>query len=288
MCIGTSACPASLPATGDACDGLTGLWCDYPNSNPAYHMALYCEPKPYSNTASIWGGFQSAPCPASQPAYSLNNTCSGIALCSYGSTRCTCSGTGTPWVCGVGILTPMQSSATPYDPCVDAVDAIGSDRKLYRGEVALDTSIASNADAGCVAKLEFSGNEVVLSDGGCRPVEPYNSLFVQIFIGAGDTSLDAAGTLHAHIAPRDGVYASGPSANSSIPTTLGWTVDLTVTADGHLAATLSAPGSSDQVTLSGRTQSACVYGGDAGPAPMTIPVSGGGTFGFPCWSRGSC
>jgi hypothetical protein len=279
MCIGTSACPPSQPAIGDACDGLTGTWCDYPNSNPAYNMALYCGPKPYSNTASIWGGFQSAPCPATEPAYGLSSACSGAALCSYGSTRCTCSQTGTPWVCGLAVLTPMLNLATPSDPCADAVDATGADGKLFRGRVYPDTSIQSNADAGCVVKLDFSGAEIVLSDGGCRVADPQNTLQVQIFVGAGDTSVDASGTLHVQVAPRVGYYASGPSPYANSASTPGWAVDLTVTADGQLVATLTAPASSDRLTMSGRIQSGC---------SVTIPVIGGGTFSFPCWSRGAC
>jgi hypothetical protein len=52
-------------------------------------------------------------------------------------------------------------------------------------------------------KLDFSGAEIVLSDGGCRVADPQNTLSVQIFVGAGDTSLDDAGTLHAHIAGQE-------------------------------------------------------------------------------------
>jgi hypothetical protein len=59
----------------------------------------------------------------------------------------------------------------------------------------------------------------------------------------------------------------------------GWAVDLTVTADGQLVATLTAPASSDRLTMRGHIESGC---------SVTIPVIGGGTFSFPCWSRGAC
>jgi len=178
--------------------------------------------------------------------------------------------------------------ATPYSPCAYAVDVTGPDGKLYRGRVYPDTSIASNADAGCVVKLDFAGSEIDLSGTYCQQVQPNNALQVQIFIGAGDTSLDDAGTLHVHVAPRDGSYASGPYSYANTSGTPGWAVDLTLTADGHLAATLSAPVSSDRLTMSGLVEASCVSGGDGGLAPATIPVSGGGTFSLPCWARGAC
>jgi hypothetical protein len=96
------------------------------------------------------------------------------------------------------------------------------------------------------------------------------------------------GRLHVHVAPRDGAYASGPNPYPNTSSTPGWAVDLTVTADGQLTATLTAPNSSDRLTMSGRIESGCVVGSDGGTAPMTIPVSGGGTFTFPCWARGAC
>jgi hypothetical protein len=287
MCIGTSACSASMPAFGDACDGLSGSWCDYPNSNPALHMAAYCQPTPYSSTGSTWAVLQSAVCPATQPAYSLTNTCPGAALCSYGSTRCVCPEAGAPWICGLGIFAPVQTGgAIPYTPCSDPVDVTGPDGRIYNGKVSPDTSIASNADAGDVVKLDFSGVEIDRFDGGCQAI-PNINLQVQIFVGAADTSLDASGTLHVHVAPRDGYHASGPYQYANTSSTPGWAVDLAVTKDGQLAATLTGPNVSDRLTMSGRVES-CPVGGDGGPVPITIPVNDGGTFTLPCWASGAC
>jgi hypothetical protein len=101
-CLGSSACPADTPVTGAACNGLTGTWCDYPNSNPAWHFVCACTPN--TDAGSTWTCFQSADCPATQPAYGLNATCPGVAFCSYGSVHCTCSSSGRPWVCGLWVL----------------------------------------------------------------------------------------------------------------------------------------------------------------------------------------
>ncbi|HEX4475552.1 MAG TPA: hypothetical protein VH142_10775, partial [Polyangiaceae bacterium] len=43
--------------------------------------------------------------------------------------------------------------------------------------------------------------------------------------------------------PRNGYFASNPSQYSNSSASLGWGVDLTLTPDGKLSATLSAVGS---------------------------------------------
>jgi hypothetical protein len=100
-CLGGDSCPpaASMPMTGQACDSSTGLACDYPNSNPAFHMGCICGVVgELDGGSSTWTCIQWAACPATQPAYPAS-TCAGVALCSYGSTLCTCSQSGSPWVC---------------------------------------------------------------------------------------------------------------------------------------------------------------------------------------------
>jgi hypothetical protein len=92
--------------TGDACNGLTGLSCDYPNSNPAFHLACFCAADADASTGSTWICLQLGPCPASQPPYSLTNACPGVAFCNYDSTRCTCWSLGDPWICGLGGFLP--------------------------------------------------------------------------------------------------------------------------------------------------------------------------------------
>jgi hypothetical protein len=112
QCIGTSSCPANMPATGTACNGLAGLWCDYPNSNPAFHMFCACTNNTYNadaSTVATWICAQSAACPTAQPAYDLNRTCPGTAVCTYGSTHCWCAQSNGPWVCGFGILSLASS-----------------------------------------------------------------------------------------------------------------------------------------------------------------------------------
>jgi hypothetical protein len=101
MCVGVSGCPdaASMPMTGQACNTLTGVACDYPNTNPAFHMACVCSVNADAGSGSTWTCVQSAACPASQPPYDLNAGCPGTAICTYGSTHCACMQTGTPWVC---------------------------------------------------------------------------------------------------------------------------------------------------------------------------------------------
>jgi hypothetical protein len=105
MCVGTSQCPAAanMPMTGLDCTGLTNIACDYPNSNPALHMACICGANADAGTGSTWTCFQSAACPATQPAYNLNETCTGPAICSYTSApshcACTSQGAGGHWVC---------------------------------------------------------------------------------------------------------------------------------------------------------------------------------------------
>ena len=42
--------------------------------------------------------------PTTQPVYGLTSTCPGLVFCSYGSTRCSCLQTGTPWICGLGVF----------------------------------------------------------------------------------------------------------------------------------------------------------------------------------------
>ena len=113
MCIAPSGCPADVPMTGDACSGLVGVWCDYPNSNPALHVTCLCSPDTDASTGSSWTCVQSGACPATQPAYDLTSRCPGPALCSYDSTRCSCSRVSDPWVCGIGALLLPYSGPTP-------------------------------------------------------------------------------------------------------------------------------------------------------------------------------
>ena len=138
-----------------------------------------------------------------------------------------------------------------------------------------------------------------MSDAGCQVIGSSLEQFgqVEIFITTADSSIDASGTLHVHGAPRDGYYASGPSrygANDS--TTPGWAVDLSVTANGQFSGTLSlaslvpsdAGAAVQELKINGPLEPSCVPGPDGGVIPASMPVSGGGTFNFPCWQRKGC
>ena len=174
--------------------------------------------------------------------------------------------------------------------CDEPAEATGPDGETYRGLIYPDVTVASDPVAQSVADppvatLTFGGGEVETSDAGCKDV-PTTAYQVQIFVGSEDASMDASGTLHAHSAPRDGYFASGPSLYLNESTTLGWAVDLSVTADGWMTATLSSPqpnspdggGVTRRITISGPLQ--CAGG--------RIPVGGGGSFALPCGPSTGC
>jgi hypothetical protein len=98
MCVGVSSCPdaANMPTSGDACNNLTGVVCDYPST---IHIACVCSSNADAGSGSTWTCVQSAYCPATQPAYDLAGSCPGTAMCTYGDTHCLCTQSGTPWVC---------------------------------------------------------------------------------------------------------------------------------------------------------------------------------------------
>ena len=192
--------------------------------------------------------------------------------------------------------------ACPYLPCSYPVNVTGSDGTTYRGRIIPDISIASYSYAQSlpnppVAELSFSGSEVDLSDAGCQVIESGSGQFdqVQIFISTADSSIDASGTLHVRSAGRNDMYAAGPG-NIYEPSIPGWAVDLTVTADGQLTAALSSASAdsldagetAQALNISGHIDPSCVPGPNGQPIPASMPVSGGGTFNFPCWQRTGC
>ena len=90
-----------MPRTGVACNDMTNVACDYPNTNPAFHMACVCSVNADAGAGSTWTCVQSAECPAAQPTYGTasNDNCPGVAICTYGAVHCACLQTGTAWVC---------------------------------------------------------------------------------------------------------------------------------------------------------------------------------------------
>jgi hypothetical protein len=218
---------------------------------------------------------------------------------------------------GVGGVTGGTGGAPQYcpsrPPCSGPVNLTGSDGRTYRGWVYPDVTIASDSHAASVANppvamLTFVGGEIDDSDAGCREVMSFGFPEVHVYVAAADSSIDAFGTLHVHSAARSDNYGSGPTAYP------GWAVDLAVTADGQLTATLSLAvssgldagagagaggagageggaggvGAMQELELSGRIEPSCVAGPDGGLTPASIPVSGGGTFNLPCWQRTGC
>jgi hypothetical protein len=196
---------------------------------------------------------------------------------------------------------PAGSGACPVNYCEDPVQVIASDGAIYRGRVVpdvpgIDGNQQSLSNAG-VVELSLVGGEVSLSDAGCQSQE--RRLKAQVFISTNDASIDASGTLHVHGASRDNglvatttTWMAGEPANTNDPTVSGWTVDLTLTADGQLdatfsldssswdaAATVGAELSAQELTFSGRIQPGC---------GLSMSVSGGGTFKFPCWELTGC
>jgi hypothetical protein len=99
MCLGVSSCPTTMPTTGNACNDLTGISCDYPNSNPALHFACVCSATGDAGSASTWTCVQSASCPSAQPAY--GTSCPATAICTYATApnHCACVPGGAAWVC---------------------------------------------------------------------------------------------------------------------------------------------------------------------------------------------
>jgi hypothetical protein len=92
ICLARDACPPRIPMTGNACDGMTGLACDYPGQ---VHLACACLA---AGAGSRWTCLSLSSCPVTQPAYPA--TCdTGPTICSYGSTRCGCLRSGSPWLC---------------------------------------------------------------------------------------------------------------------------------------------------------------------------------------------
>lgn len=182
-----------------------------------------------------------------------------------------------------GGAAPLGHSCGPVEFCSEPAEATGPDAENYRGRILPDVSIASNPTAQSapdppVATLTFTGGEVETTDAGCKQAASQGAASqVQIFVGSEDVSTDASGTVHVHVAPRNGYFASGPNIYANESTTPGWAVDLTVTADGWMTATLS----------SGQGPPS-----NAGPGAQRITISGpvecdGAGF-FPCRQSSEC
>jgi hypothetical protein len=81
----------------------SGLACDYPNQNPAFHMVCACLVNEDAGSGSSWACAQSAACPSTQPAYDLSQNCTGPAVCTYSTPPyhcgCATNGCNGNWVC---------------------------------------------------------------------------------------------------------------------------------------------------------------------------------------------
>jgi hypothetical protein len=107
MCMGGSFCPAVRPVDTVPCTDLTGAICEYP-ADARHAASAVCEcvsneiflPLFDAGSGSSWACMAPSACPLTQPIYGSGDSCPGYyALCSYGSTLCTCQG-GTSWTCG--------------------------------------------------------------------------------------------------------------------------------------------------------------------------------------------
>ncbi len=216
-----------------------------------------------------------------------------VVLGYIGCTAGTNTGNGT--AAGTG----GASGFCTYMPCLYSANATGPEGTTYRGRISAITvakdSYAQSLPNPPVAELLFVGSEVDLSDAGCQVVESGVIDQVRIFISTADSSIDASGTLHVRSAGRNDSYAAGPGDTYNPPNP-GWAVDLTLTVDGKLTATLSlasadpsdAGAAVQELKINGPLDPSCVPGPDGGVIPASISVSGGGTFSFPCWQRKGC
>ena len=198
-----------------------------------------------------------------------------------------------------GTNTGNGAPLCPYlGPCSDPVSAVGPDGRSYRGRVFPDTTIASDPTAQSdlnppIATLDFLGAAVDEVDDQCSDNWPEHSdgYQIQIFISQADGTIDDAGSLHVHGVPRDGYFASNPDGYNASGAH-GWGIDLTLTAEGLLAAKLSDNGELANAAQGGANgaaeelQSISIEGPIA-PFCGTLPASNG-TFRLPCRTVTNC
>jgi hypothetical protein len=178
----------------------------------------------------------------------------------------------------------------PIIPCSEPVSVNGLEGTAYRGSVSTDTQllswdVASDTATQPMMGLVFSGWKVEYTDLGCV----YDSQLtakseVYICITSSDSWVDGVGVLHVHQAPH-AVSCIGPKGS------MDWGVDLSLSAEGKLAATLlntSSPTDTDaalqEVTLSGTIEGSFYSGPGGEIQPVSISVGDGGTFIFPTTS----
>ncbi len=98
FCTGNSSTcpdPSSGITTDVACDNQTGLFCEYPGSDPRVCGCAPTGPADASS-GSTWSCIGLGTCPATQPTYPT--ACGAVASCTYGNVHCVCNGEGI-WIC---------------------------------------------------------------------------------------------------------------------------------------------------------------------------------------------
>jgi len=178
----------------------------------------------------------------------------------------------------------------PIVPCAEPISVSGLDGTTYRGSVSTDTQLLSTDVASDTAiqpmmGLLFSGWKVEYSDLGCvYDGQMTAKREVYLCIKSADSWVNGVGALHFRQAPHE-VSCIGPQGS------MDWGVDLTLSADGMLSATLSnTPSSAEsdaalqEVTMSGAIEGAFNSGPSGEIQPVSISVGDGGTFTFPTTS----
>lgn len=235
-----------------------------------------------------------------------------LLLCYGGCSVGTNTGNGgNPGSSGGGGSTGGTSGFCPYQPCLEPDTVVDGDGEHYRGSMDPNATLAAWLNATSIPNppeiaLELGGNLVEESDAGCTDLWPDPSfpnslqygprMAIVMYLCAADSSIDDTGALRVHGAPFDGEHASFALVNDEG----AQIVDLRITTDAHVTATLSVANSPADprgmdagadtyvVTVDGPLRSGESYGVDGGWVPANMHVSDGSIYVFPYWTPRGC
>lgn len=206
------------------------------------------------------------------------------------------------------------SGYCPYQPCSEPGTVVDGDGNQYRGSMDPNATLAARFNDATSPNpnppeivLEFGGSLVEESDAGCIDTWPDPSnpsgllqnvprMDIVMYLCAADSSIVDSGALRVHGAALDGEYASFALVNDYG----AQIVDLRITTDAHVTATLSVsyspadPGATDAgantsvVTVDSPLESGQSYGVDGGWVPANMQVSDGRVYVFPYWTPPGC
>jgi len=228
-----------------------------------------------------------------------------ITLCYIGCSVGTNTGNGgNPGASGGGGSTGGTSGLCIYQPCYEPDTVVDGDGNQYRGSLDPNATLAAwlndtpRPNPAEIA-LEFGGNLVEKSDAGCKDFWPDPSfpnnlqrgprMDIVMYLCAADSAIDDTGALRVQGAPLDGQYASFALVNDYG----AQIVDLRITTDAHVTATLSvsadpqetdAGANTSVVTVDGPLRSGQSYGVDGGWVSANMQVSDGSIYVFPYWT----